>query len=346
MVLAIAFFPEITSQFLLLSFNHLIWMNASWLQMTTRRRIMQKLIRSEDLKIDYILLAKIKRVRIANRKHGSKPNPAIFNRPVLRCQKPCNWDEENNRLLSSGRKQNQIKPKRKIDWSNRSTVSTFANALIAVQQLSYGSIKIRHSLSGSIDDVAIANEIARCCTSNEIQGGCYNFLWTWEDDAKPPKKSCGECKRGSTSLSLNTKGRHQLRNTGTRCCEDKNIELSTPYGLGSVASGNRSIAVEAESSTNSNEKFSLLRLCCSSDSTDSSISEIEISSQVEVWIIRNHEFEIPWAMIWDGNERMETENFYLLKTFFSIDRTYSIYSQKLLSYYYTGGVASRSRLSI
>ena len=108
-------------------------------------------------------------MRLANRKHGPKPDPAIFRGRVLRCQKPCNW--EKNRHLNSHRK--------KIEWSNPSTVSTFENILIAVQQLSYGSMKVRHSISGSIDDVAIANKIAHCAR-HETLGGCHNFLWAWE----------------------------------------------------------------------------------------------------------------------------------------------------------------------
>ena len=65
----------------------------------------------------------------------------------------------------------------KISWNNPSTVS-FGNALIAVQQLSYGSIKVRHT-SESIDDIAIANDIAK--SANNEKSECYNFLWTWED---------------------------------------------------------------------------------------------------------------------------------------------------------------------
>jgi hypothetical protein len=123
-------------------------------------------------------------VRIVNRKHGSKPDPAIFNRPVLRYQKPRNYDE-NNRLLSM--ESNKKKHQKNITWSNLSTVSTFANALVAIQHLSYGSIKVRRSFSESIDDVAIANAIA-CSARHETSGGCYNFLWAWRD-AKL-KKDC------------------------------------------------------------------------------------------------------------------------------------------------------------
>ena len=66
----------------------------------------------------------------------------------------------------------------------------FANALIAVQQLSYGSIKTKRSSSASIDDVAIANSIARCA-SHEGASGSHNFLWAWED-AKRKENYSGE----------------------------------------------------------------------------------------------------------------------------------------------------------
>lgn len=56
-------------------------------------------------------------------------------------------------------------------------MSTFANALIAVQQLSYGSLKARHS--NAIDDIAIANKIAHCA-NHETPEGCHSFLWAWE----------------------------------------------------------------------------------------------------------------------------------------------------------------------
>ena len=123
----------------------------------------------EGLKINYILLAKIKRVRIPDRKHGSKPNPAIFHHPVLRYQKP----------LST-------KSGRMPLWNNYNpaAVSIFANVLLAVQQLSYGSIKGRRSSqhrssSVPIDDIAIANKIVHC--ANNKMEVCHNFMWAWED---------------------------------------------------------------------------------------------------------------------------------------------------------------------
>jgi hypothetical protein len=213
----------------------------------SRRRNLQNVVRSADLKIDYILLAKIQRVRIANRKHGSKPDPSIFHRPVLMCLKPCNWDEDYRLLFPSGSK-NTNQCHKKLEWRNRSTVSTFANALVAVQQLSYGSTKVRHSFSGWIDDVAIANEIAQCAI-HETPGGFYNFLWALED-SKFEKDSNNATPK---SLSQRTESRQCLRGGG-------NVDyfsITSGAGLNS-----------------SHEPFSLMRLCFSSDSMESVFPEI------------------------------------------------------------------------
>jgi len=132
----------------------------------------RRVIRPEDLKINYILLAKLKRVRIPDRKHGSKPNPMIFCRPVLRCQIPLSTS-------SSGGGGGRMPL-----WNNYNpaAVSTFASALLAVQQLSYGSIKVRHNRGGNyapIDDISIANNIVYC--SNNQKEEIYNFSWAWKD---------------------------------------------------------------------------------------------------------------------------------------------------------------------
>jgi len=123
----------------------------------------------EDLTINYILLAKIKRVRIPDRKHGMEPNPMIFHHPVLRYQKSLSTESGRMPLWNN---------------YNPAAVSNFSNVLLAVQQLSYGSIKVRrnnHQRSSSepIDDIAIANKIVYC--ANNQMEVCYNFMWAWED---------------------------------------------------------------------------------------------------------------------------------------------------------------------
>jgi hypothetical protein len=50
-------------------------------------------------------------------------------------------------------------------------------ALIAIEELSFDSTKVRHS--ELIDDIAIANNIARCAEG--LTDESYGFFWKWED---------------------------------------------------------------------------------------------------------------------------------------------------------------------
>lgn len=106
-----------------------------------------------------VLLEQIQSVELGVIKSGAKPMPDIFDRPILRTRKP--------------KKGRNVKG----PWENRAGVSAFANALQAVQQLSYGSIKVRHI--DPIDDIMIANTIAD--SANGEKTDSYNFMWTWED---------------------------------------------------------------------------------------------------------------------------------------------------------------------
>ena len=227
--------------------------------------MMQSAVRSIDLKINYILLAKIKRVHIKNWIHGSKPDEATLNRPILRCQKPCNWDG------ATGFPPGSNDTRKNMLWSNPSVVSTFPNALIAVQQLSYGSLKVRHSSSGTIDDIAIANTIARCA-NNETTRDSFNFLWAWEDSH--PTKSSGESIIKLSSPKMG--GLHAA--TCYSVGEDYGFSR-WPYS-GSVISSdskgctNTLIRTHPSMTSIAEAQFSLLRLCCSTDCTDSETSEI------------------------------------------------------------------------
>ena len=227
------------------------------LQRIARRRTLRNAVRLADLKINYILLAKIRRVKIPNRKHGEKPDRSIFNGKVLRCLKPCNWGEGCHNSSSSNPTKGQQK---KIEWNNRSGVSSFANALIAVQQLSYGSIKVRRSRSDLIDDIAIANTIAHCA-GNKAYEGCYNFLWAWEgtkfgniDQHEGMSSPLSQRLKDSSPFRSHTRG--------------DNTALTIPSFSNSIASNDSNSVCEAKSE-GSYEAFSFLRLCCSSDSTES-----------------------------------------------------------------------------
>jgi hypothetical protein len=96
---------------------------------------------------------------VGKRTAGAKPCDDIFDRPILRSRKP--------------RKGNRA------PWDNRAAISVFPSALQAVQQLSYGSVKVRHI--DPIDDILIANNIAKSANGETTES--YNFWWSWEDTA-------------------------------------------------------------------------------------------------------------------------------------------------------------------
>lgn len=119
------------------------------------------MVQSTDLELDADVLERLNAITIGARKHGAKPYVEIFHRPVLRSRMPRNGLES------------------KAPWNNLATVSIFGSAIQAVQQLSYGSLNVRHA--DPIDDIQIANNIAD--SSNGVRTESYNFLWTWEDKA-------------------------------------------------------------------------------------------------------------------------------------------------------------------
>ena len=113
-----------------------------------------------DLSFEGDLLVKVQQVAVGERKHGAKPTNHIFDRPILRSRKPT--------------KQNARSP-----WDNRAKISVFPTALQAVQQLSYGSLKVRHTVA--IDEILIANNIGYSADGERTES--YNFWWSWEDTA-------------------------------------------------------------------------------------------------------------------------------------------------------------------
>lgn len=63
------------------------------------------------------------------------------------------------------------------------TGRSYPNALIAVQTLSYGSTKYKHSANELIDDIKIANTIAACADAVDIVNSSqsYSHTWRWYD---------------------------------------------------------------------------------------------------------------------------------------------------------------------
>jgi hypothetical protein len=117
----------------------------------------------EPLELDWDreILESLKETKIETRLCGVPPSKDIFHRPILRSRKPRNG------------------PESKAPWNNLATLSIFSSALQAVQQLSYGSTKVRHL--DAIDDIMIANHIAASANGERTES--FNFLWTWQDRA-------------------------------------------------------------------------------------------------------------------------------------------------------------------
>jgi hypothetical protein len=113
-----------------------------------------------DMALDEDLLSEAGRIVVANCSHGAKPRDDIFDRTILRSRAP-----------SEGNKS--------APWDNRASVSAFSSAIHAVQQLSYGSTKVRHV--DAIDDIVIANNIASSANGEKIES--YNYWWSWQDKA-------------------------------------------------------------------------------------------------------------------------------------------------------------------
>lgn len=111
-----------------------------------------------DLLFGDDVVAKLSLIQLGERIHGAKPREDIFDRPILRRRKPKDGNNE-------------------APWDNQAYVSVFPSALQAVQQLSFGSLKVRHV--GGIDDILIANNIAKSANGQRTES--YNFMWSWED---------------------------------------------------------------------------------------------------------------------------------------------------------------------
>lgn len=97
--------------------------------------------------IDVVKIAK--QVVLTQKVHsGAQPRADIFDRPVLR------------------------------DADKNSAMESFPSALYAVQELSFGSTRVRHV--NDIDDILIANNIANNADGNVSES--YGYVWFWDDE--------------------------------------------------------------------------------------------------------------------------------------------------------------------
>ena len=120
---------------------------------------------ASDLQLGDALLHAAESVDNHGNAVGVEPMDDIFGRPVTRRRQ-------------SGAK---IGGKMPTPWDSGSALSSYNSALGAVQDLSFGS-KYCDNTGAFIDEIAIANNIAKC--ANGDQGGAaesYGFDWSWQD---------------------------------------------------------------------------------------------------------------------------------------------------------------------
>ena len=69
-------------------------------------------------------------------------------------------------------------------------------ALLAVQELSFGSTKVRHA--DAIDDILIANNIANSANGEKVES--YNYWWVWQDKAGQIQKNLEHQLSGDSTI--------------------------------------------------------------------------------------------------------------------------------------------------
>jgi len=128
-----------------------------------------------DYDFDEELLQATQNIMVEKRICGAEPMDVIFGRPILRRRAP---------------KKNQ-----ELTWEDQSAVTVYPNALLAVQDLSFGSTKVRHI--DAIDDILIANNIANSANGEKTES--YNYMWNWQDTAEQMAR-LQQSKQGQSSL--------------------------------------------------------------------------------------------------------------------------------------------------
>lgn len=70
-------------------------------------------------------------------------------------------------------------------------------ALLAVQELSFASSRVRHM--DAIDDIMVANNIANSANGDKTES--YNYLWSWQDQAGEIQRNLMERQRSDGDAS-------------------------------------------------------------------------------------------------------------------------------------------------
>ena len=101
---------------------------------------------------------------VEKRGNGAKPRDDVFDRPILQSRTP----KQKSAFLDSN-----------------STERVHHSALLAVQDLSFGSSQVRHM--EAIDDVLMANNIAASASGERSES--YNYTWSWKDSGGEIQKN-------------------------------------------------------------------------------------------------------------------------------------------------------------
>jgi len=129
----------------------------------------------EDYNLDEDLSQLAMNIHVERRICGAEPLQVIFNRPILRRRAPKKNEELSWNLAEESNLSNGNGPQK-----GSRQIQVYPNALLAVQDLSFGSTKVRHM--DAIDDVLIANNIANSADGEKTES--YNFMWNWQDAAE------------------------------------------------------------------------------------------------------------------------------------------------------------------
>lgn len=133
---------------------------------------------ASDFVFDRILLQASQSVTIPKLISGACPRKDIFDRPILR----------------SSANQENVTPV--LFGDDVHDVDRFPSALLAAQEFSFGSTKVRHA--SYIDVVQIANNIANSANGQKTQS--YSFVWSWQDTVNRINKSLRYRRQSSDSF--------------------------------------------------------------------------------------------------------------------------------------------------
>jgi len=119
-----------------------------------------------DLELGHALLHAAETMEVESDFMGEQPLDDIFGRPLTRQMIPNGSNGGNGKTMMT-------------PWeSSRSAVSSFNSALDAVQEFSFKLNTLDGNME-SIDDIQIANNIAKCANGKISQ--CYGYEWSWQD---------------------------------------------------------------------------------------------------------------------------------------------------------------------